>query len=73
MRIGGSPGYEIRAQAKGLNDEPVIVAQWLRFGGSGFLRIVGIGRKDDWDALFTRFRAVRDGIELPLSRAASRT
>ena len=26
------------------------------------------GRKDDWDALFTRFRAVRDGIECALKR-----
>ena len=62
MRIGGLPGYEIRAQAKGLNDEPLSLVQWVRFGGGGFLRIVGVGRKDDWDALFTRFRAVRDGI-----------
>ena len=64
MRIGGAPGYEIRAQAEGLNDEPVMLAQWLRFSGGSFLRIIGVGRKDDWDALFTRFRAVRDGIEL---------
>ena len=63
MRIGGLPGYEIRAQAKGLNDEPILVAQWLRFSGGNFLRVIGIGRKDDWDALFTRFRALRDGIE----------
>ncbi len=63
MRIGGLPGYEIRAQAKGLNDEPLSLVQWVRFGGGGFLRIVGVGRKDDWDALFTRFRAVRDGID----------
>jgi hypothetical protein len=63
MRIGGLPGYEIRAQAKGLNDEPIMVAQWLRFSGGNFLRVIGIGRKDDWDALFTRFRALRDGIE----------
>jgi hypothetical protein len=63
MRIGGQPGFEIRAQAKGLNDEPIMVAQWLRFSGGGFFRVVGVGRKDDWDALFTRFRAVRDGID----------
>ena len=63
MRIGGLPGYEIRAQAKGLNGEPVMLVQWLRFSGGGFLRVVGVGRKDDWDALFTRFRAVRDGID----------
>jgi hypothetical protein len=64
MRIGGSPGYEIRAQGKGLNDEPIMMAQWLRFSGGNFLRVVGVGRKDEWDALFTRFRAVRDGIDL---------
>lgn len=64
MRIGGQPGYEIRAQAEGLKGEPVMVAQWLRFSGGNYLRIVGVGRKEDWDALFTRFRAVRDGIEL---------
>ena len=64
MRIGGLPGYEIRAQAKGINDEPIMVAQWLRFSGGNFLRVVGISRKDDWDALFTRFRALRDGIDL---------
>lgn len=64
MRIGGLPGYEIRAQARGLDGVPVLLAQWVRFGSGGFLRIVGVSRKDDWDALFTRFRAVRDGIEL---------
>ena len=64
MRIGGSPGFEIRAQAEGLKGEPVMVAQWLRFRGGSYLRVVGIGGKDDWDALFTRFRALRDGIDL---------
>lgn len=63
MRIGSLPGYEIRAQAKGFNDETLSLVQWVRFGGGGFLRVVGVSRKDDWDALFTRFRAVRDGIE----------
>ena len=63
MRIGGLPGYEIRAQAKGPDGEPFMLVQWVRFGGGGFLRVVGVGRKDGWDALFTRFRAVRDGIE----------
>ena len=64
MRIDGSPGFEIRAQAEGLKGEPVMVAQWLRFSGGSYLRVVGVGRKDDWDALFTRLRALRDGIEL---------
>jgi hypothetical protein len=63
MRIGGSQGIEIRAKAKGLNGDPITLVQWVRFGSGGFLRIVGVGRSDAWDALFTRFRAVRDGIE----------
>ena len=63
MRISGAPGYEIRARAVGAKGEPVMVAQWLRFTGDSYLRIVGIGRKEGWDALFTRFRAVRDGVE----------
>ena len=64
MRIDGAPGFEIRAQGKGLNNEPLMLAQWLRFKGGTFLRTIGVGRKQDWDALFTRFRAVRDGVEL---------
>ncbi|MEP7030968.1 MAG: hypothetical protein ABI830_08565 [Pseudolabrys sp.] len=64
MRIIGGQGYEVRAQAKGLGGEPVSLVQWLRFGGGGHLRIVGVGPRDAWDNLFTRFRAVRDGVEL---------
>ena len=64
MRIGGLPGFEIRAQAEGLKGEPVMVAQWLRFSGGSYLRVVGVGGKDNWDALFTRLRALRDGVEL---------
>ena len=64
MRIGGRPGFEIRVQAKGRNDEPLMVAQWLRFSGNGFLRVIGVAPKDSWDAMFTRFRAIRDGVEL---------
>lgn len=63
QRINGGPGYEIRAQAIGPRGDPVSMVQWVRFGGSGFLRIIGVGAKDDWERLFTRFRAVRDGVE----------
>jgi hypothetical protein len=63
MRIGGLQGYEIRAQAKSLAGTPVNLVQWMRFGSGGFMRVIGVGNKNDWDALFTRFRAVRDGIE----------
>lgn len=64
MRIGGLQGYEVRAQAKGLDGAPVTLVQWTRFGSGGFLRIIGVGRSDQWDGVFTRFRAVRDGIDL---------
>ena len=63
MRISGGPGHEVRAQAAGLGGAPVSVVQWLRFGGDAFLRVVGVSGKDQWDALFPRFRAVRDGVE----------
>jgi hypothetical protein len=63
MRITGQPGYEIRAEAKGPDGGPLSLVQWTRFGGGdGFMRIIGVGPKADWDKLFNRFRAVRDGI-----------
>jgi hypothetical protein len=40
-----------------------MVAQWLRFGGGGHLRITGMARKDQWTPLYPRLRAVRDGID----------
>jgi hypothetical protein len=64
MRIGGSPGFEIRAQAKDLHDNKLSIVQWVRFTGGGFLRIVGATPAERWDELFNRFRAVRDGVDL---------
>jgi hypothetical protein len=63
MRIGGGPGFEIRATAKGLTADALSLVQWVRFGSGGFMRIVGVARTDQWENLFTRFRAVRDGID----------
>jgi hypothetical protein len=64
MRLGGWPANEVRANAKGPDGTPLALVQWLRFGGSAFLRVIGVAHKDDWDKLFPRFRAVRDGIDL---------
>jgi hypothetical protein len=64
IRISGAPGFEIRATANGLHGEPISIVQWVRFGTSGFLRVIGVSRPDAWDALFPRFRTVRDGIDL---------
>jgi hypothetical protein len=63
MRIGNLPGFEIRARAKGPDGAPITLVQWLRFGGAGFMRIVGVAPQDDWDRLYPRFRAVRDGVD----------
>jgi hypothetical protein len=63
QRINGGAGYEIRAQATAVRGDPVALVQWVRFGGTGFLRIIGVTARPNWDAMFTRFRAVRDGVE----------
>jgi hypothetical protein len=64
LRIGGQLGHEILAEAKDVKTgTDVMVAQWLRFGGGGHLRITGMARKDQWTPLYPRLRAVRDGID----------
>jgi hypothetical protein len=63
IRIDGQPGYETRIDAtSGKDNTSVTVVQWLRFGGSNALRIIGSAPRDQWPTAFTRFRAVRDGI-----------
>lgn len=64
LRIGGQPGFEMLADAKDeKTNTDIMVVQWLRFSGGGHLRLLAIGRKDAWETLYPRFRAVRDGIE----------
>jgi hypothetical protein len=64
MRVGGQPGHEVRAQAKDVQTGADIeLVQWLRFGTGAYLRILGFAPKDKWADMFTRFRAVRDGLE----------
>ena len=63
MRIGGLPGNEIKAQARGADGTPLSVVQWMRFGSGGFLRIVAVSSAYDWNTQYPRFRAIRDGIE----------
>jgi len=63
MRIDGLPGYETRIDAtSGKDNTAVTVVQWLRFGSSNALRIIGSAPRDQWPKAFPRFRAVRDGI-----------
>ena len=63
IRLNRAPTLELRADAQDPSGKAVSVVQWLRFGTGGFMRIVGVSPKNDWDKLFTRFRAVRDGIK----------
>ncbi len=64
LRIGGQQGFETLAKAKDVQtDADVMVVQWLRFGTSGFLQIIGVARADGWPDTFTRLRTVRDSID----------
>jgi hypothetical protein len=63
LRIGGASGHQIIAESRDdrTGDELVMV-QWLRFGAGGTIQMFGIARKDQWDAVLPRMRAVRDGL-----------
>ena len=63
MRLGALPGYEIRLEAKSAKTgKDVNVVQWVRFGATSFIHVVGISPREKWTDSFARFRAVRDGI-----------
>lgn len=64
LRIGGQQGHQILANAKDPSGAAALtVVQWLRFGGSAYLQMIGIARADAWKDAYPRFRSVRDGIE----------
>jgi hypothetical protein len=64
MRIGGQPGYEVRAEGKSpLDDTDISIVQWLRFGTAAYIRVLGIAPKQTWTENFMRFRSIRDGLE----------
>lgn len=65
LRIGGQPGFELMGNAfDQQSGKPVKVAQWLRFGRTGYLRMVGVAPQDQFGNEFDAMRALRDGIEL---------
>ena len=64
MRINNAPGNEIRAEGKDPAGQSLSLVQWLRFSSGGYLRIVGAGPSGEWDQMFSRFRTVRDGIDM---------
>ena len=46
------------------NGAELAAVQWLRFGSVGYLQILGIARRDTWDAVLPRMRVVRDRIAI---------
>jgi hypothetical protein len=65
LRGGGQSGYQTMADAQDARTgADVKVVQWLRFGGGGFLQMIGIGPVDSWTAVLARLRTVRDSVEL---------
>ncbi|WP_029351702.1 hypothetical protein [Bosea sp. 117] len=65
LRVGGQPGFELIANGTDLKTgKPMKVAQWLRFGRTSFVRIVGVVPADAFDSHFAELRAMRDGVEM---------
>jgi hypothetical protein len=63
IRLGGVQTHQLLAEAKDAKtDADVKIVQWVRFGNGAYIRTVGLARTEIWPELFTRFRAVRDGI-----------
>ena len=58
LRIGSQSGYQTMAEAKDVRSgADVMVVQWLRFGGGGYLQMVGIARADGWTDVLSRLRS----------------
>jgi hypothetical protein len=65
VRLEDHEGFETVAHAKdAATGSDLMVVQWLRFGGSEFLQIVGISRAAIWERELSRLRTLRDSIVL---------
>ncbi len=65
LRIGGQSGFQTMAEAQDVRTgADVRVIQWLRFGGGGYLQMVGIGGAEGWTSVLSRLRTIRDSVEL---------
>jgi hypothetical protein len=63
LRLSGQQVHQIMADAKeAKSGKNVRIVQWVRFGTSASLHIVGIAPIDGWSDAFPRFRAVRDNV-----------
>jgi hypothetical protein len=64
LRLGGQSGYQTMAEAKDIHSgSDLMVVQWLRFGASGFLEMIGVAPAESWPSVLSRLRTVRDSIE----------
>lgn len=64
IHFGPQQGHEMIAEGKDpKNGVELSFVQWLRFGATGYLRMLGIARRDVWAEAFPRMRTLRDGIE----------
>ena len=64
MRINGQAGYETLANAKDPESGGDLkVVQWLRFGGGGYIQMIGVAHAAAWPEAFTRMRTLRDSVE----------
>jgi hypothetical protein len=63
LRLSGQQVHQIMADAKeAKSGKTVRIVQWVRFGTSASLHIVGIAPTEGWSDAFPRFRAVRDAV-----------
>jgi hypothetical protein len=65
LRIGGQSGFQTMAEAQDVRSGAAVrVIQWLRFGGGGYLQMVGVAGADSWTTVLARLRTVRDSVDL---------
>jgi hypothetical protein len=65
VRLDDQEGFETVAHAKdATTGADLMVVQWLRFGVSEFLQVVGISRAPIWERELSRLRTLRDSIVL---------
>ena len=63
IHFGPQQGHELFAEGKDpKSGVELSLVQWLRFGASGYMRMLGIARRDAWAEAFPRMRTLRDGI-----------
>jgi hypothetical protein len=65
VRLDDKEGFETVAHAKdSATGADLMVVQWLRFGASEFLQVVGISRAPVWERELSRLRTLQDSIVL---------